>query len=216
MRQTGTFIAVEGCDGVGKSTLVAKLADELRASGFAVVTTKEPGGTAVGERVRAIFLDPDITDMDPMTELMLISAARAQHVRERIRPALEAGKVVVCDRYVASTVAYQGYARRLGMGTADEVSVRATGGLMPHLTLILDCSPDVAAQRRGIRGKGSDRMESEGDSFMARVRDGFLAQVAKHSDTYRVINAAKSEAAVLSDALDEVKAVLGMDATTGV
>jgi dTMP kinase len=176
------FIAVEGIEGSGKSTLVPGLVESLRAEGRDVLITREPGGTAIGNAVRAIFLDPTLA-IDPMAESMLVNAARAQHVREKIKPALDAGRVVLCDRYVDSTLAYQGYGRGLNMEQLRKLCDIATGGLEPDLTLLLDLPVSAARARMKERQHSADRIENENDDFHDRVRRGFLdlAKAPRHS-----------------------------------
>lgn len=176
------FIAVEGIEGSGKSTLVGGLAESLHTEGRDVLVTREPGGTAIGNAVRAIFLDPTLA-IDPMAESMLVNAARAQHVGEKIKPALDAGRVVLCDRYVDSTLAYQGYGRGLNMEQLRKLCDIATGGLEPDLTVLLDLPVSAARARMKERQHSADRIESENDDFHDRVRRGFLelAKSPRHS-----------------------------------
>ncbi|HVM55480.1 MAG TPA: dTMP kinase [Acidimicrobiales bacterium] len=162
----GSFIALEGGEASGKSTQAARLAARLDA-----VLTREPGGTPIGERIRALLLDPG-TAVDPRAEALLMAAARAQHVHEVIEPALAAGRHVVTDRFTASSLAYQGFGRGLPADEVRALSRFATGGLEPDLYVLLDLAPDVAAERRS---REHDRMEAAGEAFHRRVRDGFLA-----------------------------------------
>lgn len=176
------FIAVEGIEGSGKSTLVGGLAESLHAEGHDAFVTREPGGTAIGNAVRAIFLDPTLS-IDPMAEAMLVNAARAQHVGEKIKRALDAGRVVLCDRFVDSTLAYQGYGRGLNLEQLRKLCEIATGGLEPDLTLLLDLPISVARARMKDRNHSADRIENESDDFHDRVRRGFLelAKSPNHS-----------------------------------
>lgn len=158
-----TLIAFEGGDAVGKSTQAARLANRLGA-----VLTREPGGTAVGERIREVLLDPAVS-LDPWAEALLMAAARAQHVHEVVRPALDAGRDVVTDRYAHSSIAYQGYGRGLPVDEVRALSDRATGGLWPDVVVLLDVPDDVARSRLAAH----DRFESEEWAFRAAVAKGF-------------------------------------------
>ena len=176
------FITFEGIEASGKSTLMASIERALRAEGRDVVITREPGGTPAGDAVRAIFLKTGL-HMSPMTEALLINASRAQLVGEVIRPALAAGAVVLCDRYVHSTLAYQGYGRGLSLEIVARLCEAATGGLMPDLTLLVDVSCETSRRRIASRGNGADRLEREGDTFHQRVRAGFLEMAARDERT---------------------------------
>lgn len=167
------FVAIEGIEASGKSTLAEALAGRLQAEGRDVFLTREPGGTPVGDAVRVIFLDRSIR-IEPLAEAFLISAARVQHVARGIRPALEAGRAVVCDRFADSTLAYQGYGRGLDLGELRDLCAYAAGGLEPDLTLLVDVPVEVSRDRRRERGGALDRLESETDEFYERVRAGYL------------------------------------------
>lgn len=176
------FIVIEGIEGSGKSTLAEGLVRELREEGREVVATREPGGTPVGDAVREIFLNCAIS-ISPLTESMLVNAARAQHVSDVVRPALAAGQVVLCDRFTDSTLAYQGYGRGLDLDALRAICAIATGGLAPDLTLVLDVPLSVARTRMLERPGATDRIESEDEAFHERVRQGFL-QLAKSASHY--------------------------------
>lgn len=178
------FVTIEGIEGSGKSTLLAGLFERLRDR--PVVVTREPGGTPAGDKIRSIFLDRSIA-IDALTEALLVNAARAAHVAEVIRPALAAGKLVLCDRFVDSTIAYQGYGRGLDLVMLRELCRVATGGLEPRLTLLLDLSLEESRRRTRARHSELDRMESEDDGFHERVRIGFLEQ-ARASKRHLVLD----------------------------
>jgi dTMP kinase len=176
----GRFISIEGIEGSGKSTLRAGLVAALRghaAGPIPTVETREPGGTALGERVRALFLDP-AGRIEARAEALLLNAARAQLVRETIAPALAAGNWVVSDRFATSTLAYQGYGRGLELDGLRSLAAFATGGLEPDLVLLVDISPDVSRERLRGRPGADDRVEREDDAFHARVRAGYLELAA--------------------------------------
>jgi dTMP kinase len=175
----GLFIVLEGGEGSGKSTQVARLAQRLAECGADVVTTFEPGATPRGAALRALLLD-DAAPLDARAELLLMAADRAQHVSEVVRPALAAGRVVVSDRFTPSTLAYQGVGRGLGVEAVGVVSAFAAGGLGPDLVIVLDVDADVAARRRPI---AADRMERAGDEFHDRVRAAYRELAAAHGWT---------------------------------
>jgi len=168
------FVAVEGPEGAGKTTLVAALAARLRAAGVPVVAVREPGGTPVAEAARGLVLSPDL-DMTAGAELFLFLTARADLVERVVRPALSAGKTVLADRYSLSTVAYQVYGRGLQRNAVLAAIQLATGGLEPDLTLVLDIPPELSRARQGSRSGGPDRLEGEDTGFHERVVDGFRA-----------------------------------------
>jgi len=199
------FVVIEGVEGSGKSTLLSGLAKRLRDEGREVEVTREPGGTPLGDAAREIFLNPSVS-IAPLTESMLVNAARAQHVSEVIRPALAAGRIVLCDRFTDSTLAYQGYGRGLDLAALRTVCDIAAGGLSPDLTLLLDLPVAAARERMSERAAKTDRIESEGDAFHERVRQGFL-ELAR-SPHHCVLDAAQSPEQVLDAALREVRGLL--------
>lgn len=198
------FITIEGIEGSGKTTLLSGLAERLRAQGRTVLVTREPGGTPVGDAVRRIFLDEPDLAIAPLTEALLINAARAQHVIESIRPALARGEVVLCDRYTDSTLAYQGYGREFDLGRLRTICDLATGGLAPDRTFVLDVPVDVSEERVKSRAARVDRMESQARAFHERVRNGFL-ELASSSSRYVLLDG-RADAATL---VDEAMRALG-------
>ena len=183
---TGYFVAFEGGEGAGKSTQERLLADTLVAAGHDVVRTREPGGTPAAEAMRHVVLSPEFSGLDDRAEALLYAAARGEHVARVVRPALARGAVVVCDRYLDSSVAYQGYGRGLGPDRIRELSLWATGGLLPDLSVLLDVDP-----RRGLaRFEQRDRLEAEPVEFHDRVRAGFREVAAANPDRYLVLDAA--------------------------
>lgn len=186
---SGLFIVFEGGEGAGKSTQVAELAGHLRSAGSRVVLTREPGGVPSAEAIRSILLDPNNDQLTDRAEALLFAAARAEHVAHLIRPALQRGDVVICDRFIDSSVAYQGVARDLGVDQVADLSAWATGGLLPDLTIVLDISPVEGLVRAGNASDSPDRMESESLSFHQRVRQAYLDRAAASPARYLVIDA---------------------------
>jgi dTMP kinase len=202
-----TFITVEGIEGCGKSTLVAALAERLRARGREIIVTREPGGTPVGDAIREIFLQPGL-EIAPLTEALLINAARAQHVLDLIDPALRRGAIVVCDRFVDSTLAYQGYGRGIDIGFLRNMCDTAAAGLVPDLTFVLDIPVAISRERANARDAGAgDRMEHEGTEFYESVRRGFL-DLAQGSPRYKVIDATKPPEDVATEAYRTIGALV--------
>lgn len=169
---SGFFITFEGADGCGKSTQLRFLADYLEQRGISVLSTREPGGSPIAEMIRNMLLDKSNTGMDAVTEALLYAAARAEHVRKVIRPALERGKVVLCDRFIHSSYAYQGYGRGLGVELVRSINAPAVEDCLPDVTVFINVPPDKAFKRMNAL-KQHDRLESEGLSFHKRVFDGF-------------------------------------------
>jgi len=190
---TGLFITFEGGDGAGKSTQAELLGAWLGERGHEVVRTREPGGTRLGAEVRQLLLHGGeaIGDVDPRAEALLYAADRAQHVAKVVRPALERGAIVVQDRYIDSSLAYQGAGRVLDLAEVRGISEWAAGGLWPDLTVLLDLDPDAAAARRRTRGGAADRLEAEAAEFHAAVRGGFLELAQEDPDRYLVLDAAQ-------------------------
>ncbi len=173
------FITFEGIEGCGKTTQLRLLARRLEADGHAVTVTREPGGCPIADQIRNILLDADNQAITPLTELLLYAAARAQHMSEVVTPALEAGGIVLCDRFTDATIAYQGYGRRLDLAVIDKLNQLATGGIRPDLTVLLDCPAETGLKRAISRinsaaGAREERFELESLQFHQRVRDGYL------------------------------------------
>lgn len=218
----GRFITFEGLDGTGKSTQIEKLARALRARGVSVVVTREPGGTATGEKIRHVILDSATTGLSPLAEMALMFASRAQHIREVIEPALGQGKIVLCDRFTDSTEAYQGAGRKLGSEAVLELHRILCGGLQPDLTLLMDS--DVAASverarrrnqksaKQGHARKDENRFEQESRAFFARVRHGYLAIVRREPERVALINARGTPAQTHARILEVVSAKLRLPA----
>lgn len=188
------FITFEGIDGCGKSTQLRLLASDLRMRGLEVVVTREPGGTSLGDRLRAALLDTQ-EQVDPLAELLVFAADRAQHVRTLLRPALDSGHIVLSDRYADATVAYQGAGRGFAPEVIADVVALATGGLKPDLTLIFDVSVAAGLERsrqRAEKGRQTDRLDTEDAAFHTRVRNSYLDIAAAEPERVRIIDAAGS------------------------
>lgn len=185
----GLFITFEGPDGAGKTTQIKKLNEYFLAQGRKVALTREPGGTKIAEAIRNILLDAGNMGMDNRTELLLYAAARAQHVSELIKPAIEVGEVVICDRFYDSTFAYQGFGRNLDEQLIEQLNTIATEGLQPHLTILLDIDARIGLERvQNSRGKAFDRLESEQLEFHQRVRQGFLTLAERFPKRIKTIS----------------------------
>ncbi|MEG9246915.1 dTMP kinase [Arthrobacter sp. Soc17.1.1.1] len=185
----GLFVALEGGDGAGKSTQAAMLCRALEASGRRAVRTREPGGTPIGETLRSLVLEHGHGEIDARTEALLFAASRAAHVQQVILPALRRGDVVVCDRYIDSSVAYQGAGRGLGAQAVLDVNLWATEGLRPDLTVLLDVEPAEGRSRRTAGPVPEDRLESEPDGFHADIRAAFLDLARQAPERYLVLGA---------------------------
>lgn len=203
---TGAFITLEGIDGSGKSTQLRMLASVLRLRGMDVVQTREPGGTPLGARLREALLDAQ-EQVDPLAELLLYAADRAQHVRALLRPALAEGRVVLSDRYADATVAYQGAGRGFEPSLVDEVVALATGGLKPDLTLLFDLSVATSGERshtRSKEGEPGDRLDLENELFHTRVRDAYLKIAVAEPERVRIVDASISVAEIHAHVLEIV------------
>lgn len=185
------FITLEGPEGSGKTSQIPPLADFLRGEGQAVFTTREPGGTQISDQIRRVLTSMKNTGMNPRTETLLFCAARAQLVEEVLRPRLERGEIVLCDRYADSTLAYQGYGHGNDLGLLRSLLDFATGCLWPDLTLLLDVPPEVGLQRRRSGGGEWNRLDAYELEFHRRVRAGYLALAQRDPQRWRVIDAAQ-------------------------
>jgi dTMP kinase len=221
----GKFITIEGLDGCGKSTQLTRLADFLRNAGFDLVVTREPGGTGIGDRIRALLLDSSTAGLSPMAEMALMFAARAQHLREVILPALQQGKVVLCDRFTDSTEAYQGGGRNLGSEPVLQLHRVLCGDIRPDATLLMDSEPavSVARARRRNRDRSSsaacepdeNRFEQESRAFFERVRGAYLAIARREPERVVVIDARGSPEATHKAIVAALQSRLKMRAGKG-
>jgi len=202
---TGVFVCFEGGEGAGKSTQTRLLEEWLRAEGYSVRVTFEPGDTVVGRRVREIVLDPATGDLADRTETLLYAADKAEHVETVVLPALERGEVVITDRYVDSSLAYQGAGRVLDLAEVERVQRWATRGLRPHLTVVLDLEPEQGLGRFAER----DRIEAESVEFHVRVRNAFLEMAAADPDHYLVVDARRPVEEIADEVRGRVEPLLG-------
>jgi dTMP kinase len=208
----GRLVSLEGGEGAGKSTLLAGLRNHFERSGMDVLYTREPGGTPVGEAVRALVLDPSHRGMAAETELLLMFAARAQLVREVLQPALATGRWVLCDRFTDASYAYQGGGRGVDVARIDELERIATGGLKPDLTLLLDLPVANGRARASQRGD-ADRIEAERDDFFERVRAAYRSRAQAEPQRFRVIDASQPADKVLHAAVQAIDALQAEVAT---
>lgn len=202
------FITLEGPEGSGKSMQICDLAEFLRQQGYQVLTTREPGGTFIGDQIREVIMRMDNTMMNPRTEILLFCAARAQIVEEVIRPNLEKGLVVISDRYADSTLAYQGYGHGLDLDILKQILRFATGGLTPDLTLLLDVDIEEGLNRRRTGGGEWNRLDAQQLAFHQRVRQGYLKMAAEEPERWRTINARQNPAQVQADIQTAIKKYL--------
>lgn len=200
----GVFITFEGGDGSGKSTQVAKLAETLRQRGLAVVATREPGGTPIAEKIRKVLLDPENHEMGNRTEALLFAAGRADHVHHLIRPAIARGEIVISDRFMDSSVVYQGMGRGLGVSDVMGLNMWATDNLKPDLTIVLDVESNLGLDRIDTK----DRIEQASIEMHQKVRQGFLQLASTDPDRYLVINAALGIDEIAAQVLERVDALL--------
>src|SRR4051812_34322469 len=197
------LVTIEGLDGAGKTTLASALAERLGAT-----LLREPGGVEASERIRALVKDPALT-VGPRAEALLYAAARAQLVEERLRPALDSGELVLLDRFVDSSLAYQGAGRGLGIEAVRDVNAFATGGLRPDLTLLLRLDPATGRARRGARGEAPDRLEQAGEPFFERIAAAYDELARREPGRIRVLDASAPPESVLGEALDAISLALG-------
>ena len=210
------FITLEGIEGSGKTTQAGHILKFLQTKGHDCVITREPGGTRIGKKIRAILLDPESKDMDPLAELLLYTADRAQHIKELVNPLLSAGKTVLCDRYFDATVAYQGFARGLDIGLINQIHKLILENLKPDITILLDLPPEKGLSRawkqieNGARAGIETRFEKETLSFHAKVRSGYLELARLEPERFRVIDATKDESQVRKEIIKALSIKIGI------
>ncbi|SVC07044.1 uncharacterized protein METZ01_LOCUS259898, partial [marine metagenome] len=200
----GIFVTFEGVEGVGKTTQIQRLLADLTTQRYPVTVTREPGGTAISEQIRSLLLDPENTAMKSTSELLLYAASRAQHVLEKINPALEEGKIVISDRFADASLAYQGYGRGLDIDLIRNLNRIATNGIIPDITFLLDLPVDIGLKRAGKRGRGFDRLEREKTEFHQRVRQGYLEMADQEPNRIKVISAEHDEDQVYTSIKEEI------------
>lgn len=204
--EKGIFITIEGPDGSGKTTILQMLAQNLEKEGYAVVATREPGGIEIAEQIRKVILDPENTAMDPRTEALLYAAARRQHLAEKVKPALKEGKIVLCDRFVDSSLAYQGHARGLGIDEVYSINEFAIENMMPAMTLYFDVAPEVGLERiNKNKGREVNRLDMEKLEFHQKVREGYMMIAERFPDRILTIDASKELEAVYKQAEGKIK-----------
>lgn len=199
------FVSIEGGEGAGKSTVIGALAEALRARGERVVQSREPGGTRLAEKIRQLLLDPEHEPASAHAELLLMFAARSQHVEQHIRPALQSGAWVLCDRFTDSSYAYQGAGRGVSLSLIETLE-REVVGIQPGLTFLLDLDVAAGRARTRLRGGAPDRIEREQDAFFERVREGFLQRARLQPERFCVIDASRSAAQVAAAAVAALEA----------
>lgn len=200
------FITFEGGEGSGKSTAIKRIVAQLEKEGYQVVLTREPGGTPISEEIRNVILDKKNTDMDPRTEALLYAASRRQHIVQKILPALKEGKLVLCDRFLDSSLAYQGGARGLGIENVLNVNLFATEGLEPDLTVLFDISPEEGLARIAANsGREINRLDVEKLSFHKKVREAFRTLAKANPKRYAIIDASKNKEAVYQEAYQAIE-----------
>lgn len=207
-KKRGLFITVEGTDGSGKTTQMGNMQNYLSSLGCQVLLTREPGGTRISEGIRSIILDPAYTEMSNTTELLLYSASRAQLVEEIIKPSIEKGITVICDRYTDSFFAYQGYGRGICMELLESVTEIAVNGTMPDITFFFDLDPRIGLKRRRA-ATGSDRIENEVPDFHKRVHEGYRALANRYPGRIKTIDASRAAGDVWTDVRRQLDRTLG-------
>lgn len=204
----GRMIVCDGGNGAGKTTVLRAIEAHLQALGREPLMTREPGGTPIGEKIRGVLLSPDTPEMCDVTELMLFAAARAQHVREKIVPAIKAGRIVVSDRFDSATVSFQHYARGLPLDLIHRLNDIAIAGFKPDITLVLDLDPVLGLERVNARGGALDRLELENLDFLRKAREGYLRQAEDDPARFAVIDASQPLARVIAEAVAVVDRVI--------
>ena len=199
------FITLEGPEGSGKTTAVEAAVKQLEKMGYQIVRTREPGGTPISEQIRNVILDKNNTAMDPRTEALLYAASRRQHLVEKVWPALKEGKIVICDRYLDSSLAYQGGARDLGIDNVLNINLFATENTWPDLTLLFDIKPEIGLQRISANANREvNRLDLEKLEFHNKVRDSFLLLAKKYPERFIIIDASKDREQVAKDTLEAI------------
>lgn len=206
MNNQGFFITIEGPEGAGKTTVMSDVVTQLIAEGYEIVSTREPGGIRISEHIREVILNNTYTEMDGRTEALLYAAARRQHLVEKIAPALKDNKIVLCDRFIDASLAYQGYARGLGIDEVLSINEFAIGKLMPNLTLLFDLEPSIGLKRIAQHDqREKNRLDAESLAFHESVREGYQEVVKRYPNRIHVIDASKSQEEVTTNVLKVLK-----------
>ena len=206
----GLFITIEGPEGSGKTTVAKRVVEQLENEGYKVLYTREPGGVGIAEKIRDIILDVNNTNLDPRSEALLYAASRRQHLIEKVVPALNNGYIVICDRFVDSSLAYQGHARGIGIDEIYSINLFAIDTMFPDMTILLNIDPEVGLARiMANRQDEVNRLDLEKMSFHHKVRDGYLALAKRFEDRYVIIDASKPLEAVIQDLCEAIEQRLG-------
>lgn len=206
MSRSGLFITFEGPEGAGKTTVIERVQEALTGEGISTVMTREPGGITIAERIREVILDPENTAMDARTEALLYAAARRQHLAEKVMPALEEGRIVLCDRFIDSSLAYQGYARGIGIQQILAINEFAIEGMMPDLTLLFDLPPEEGLARIAKNeAREQNRLDMEKLSFHQKVSEGYQQVAAMYPERIKTVNASQPITEVTRTALELIR-----------
>ena len=203
------MIVCDGSNGAGKTTVIKAIAEHLQSLGRDFIISREPGGTPIGEKIREVVLSPATPEMCDLTELLLFGAARAQHLQEKIIPALASGQIVICDRFVAATISFQHYAWGIDLDLIRQINDLVLQGFQPDMNIILDLDPRVGMARVHQRGEGLDRMEDQQLEFLQKARNGYLLQAQQNPAIFSLVDAAQPLPAVVAQVLDIVDSLLG-------
>lgn len=201
----GLFITFEGCEGSGKTSVITKLTEYLESKGYKVYKTREPGGSKIAEDIRNVILDVNNTNMDKITEALLYAASRRQHLVEKVIPYLNDGYIVICDRYLDSSLAYQGHARGIGIDKVYDINISATEGLLPDLTVYMDVEPKIGLNRIHNNNREQNRLDLEKINFHEKVYEGYDIIRNKFKDRIKSIDASKNQEEVLKDTIKLVE-----------
>ena len=204
----GKFITFEGPEGSGKSTVIIAVKDFLEKEGYSILTTREPGGIKIAEDIRNIILDKENVEMDAHAEALLFAASRSQHYNEKILPALEAEKIILCDRFIDSSLAYQGHARGLGIDNVYEINKFAIGNNLPELTIFIDVPPKVGLKRVFSNSRKVDRLDLETLEFHELVYEGYMLIAKKYEDRFKIVDGTNPVDQVVQDTLKIVKSII--------
>lgn len=204
----GKFITFEGPEGSGKSTVIVAVKDFLEKEGYSILTTREPGGIKIAEDIRSIILDKENTEMDAHAEALLFAASRSQHYNEKIKPALEADKIILCDRFIDSSLAYQGHARGLGIDNVYDINKFAIGNNLPELTIFIDVPPELGLKRVFSNTRKVDRLDLETLEFHELVYEGYMLIAKKYDNRFKIVDGTNPVEQVVKDTLKIIKTII--------